>query len=93
QSKEKVGDLGINFKGTLTGAADGKLRLANATAIKPKQHTKGKQIVTKADPPHDVTVEMKSCSTVKLFSDDLASHRPGEKLPVLNGDGTGGDSA
>ncbi len=91
QSKEKVGDLGINFKGTLTGAADGKLHLAKAQAIKPKQHTKGKQVATKADPPHDVTVDMKSCSTVKLFSDDLASHRPGEKLPVLNGDGTGGD--
>jgi len=93
QSKEKIGELGINFKGVLTGTSDGKLHLAKASAIKPKQHSKGKQVAAKVEAPRDVTLEMKSCSTVKLFSDDLASHRPGEKLPELNGDGSGGEPA
>jgi ribosome maturation factor RimP len=95
QTKEKIGELGINFKGTLTGSADAKLHLAKASAIPQKQHTKGKQVAAKAvvEAPRDVTLDMKSCSTVKLFSDDLASHRPGEKLPELNVDGSSGKPA
>jgi ribosome maturation factor RimP len=90
QSKEKVGELGINFKGTLAGIADGKLHLSKASAIEPKQHAKGKQVASKAEAPQDVTIDLKSCSTVKLFSDDLARQTSGEKLPELDGDGTGG---
>jgi ribosome maturation factor RimP len=87
QTKERVGELGINFKGTLTGTADGKLHLSKATAIKQKQHTKGKQVASKAESPQDVTVDLKSCSTVKLFSDDLIAQRSGEKPLELDGDG------
>lgn len=32
QSKDKVGELGNNFKGTLAGISDGKVHLTNATA-------------------------------------------------------------
>ena len=74
QSKEKIGDLGINFKGILMGTADGKLHLAKACAIKPKQHTKGKQPAPAPDVYHDVTLELKTLINVKLFSDDL-SHK------------------
>jgi ribosome maturation factor RimP len=94
QSKEKVGELGINFKGTLVGTADGKLHLSKATAIKPKPHAKGKHVATRTDaPPQDVAIDMKSCSTVKLFSDDLARQNSGEKLPEINGDVSGGEPA
>lgn len=82
QTKEKVGDLGITFKGTLTGNSDGKLHLAGAQAIKQKQqHGKGKHAASKEEPPHDVVVDLKNCSTVKLFSDDLAAHRPSGNSP------------
>ncbi len=93
QSKEKIGELGINFKGTLVGTADGKLHLSKASAIKPKPHSKGKHVATKAEPPQDVTVDLKSCSTVKLFSDDLARQHSGDKLPELTEDGSGADCA
>ncbi len=89
QSKDKIGDLGINFKGILTGTADGKLHLSKACAIKPKQHAKGKQPAPMPDTHHDVSVEMKNLINVKLFSDDL-SHRSSGLPPGPTPDNSSG---
>jgi ribosome maturation factor RimP len=93
QSKDKVGELGINFKGVLTGAADGKVHLSKAIAIKPKQHLKGKQPVFKPAAPHDVTLELKNLINVRLFPDDLIAHRPSGSPPETTEDGAGSTTA
>lgn len=79
-AKEKVGDLGVTFKGILVSAADGKLHIAKAEAIKPRHQGKGKQQSPPPAQKQDVTIELKNLINVKLYSDDLHTKRDDSHL-------------
>jgi ribosome maturation factor RimP len=76
QTKAKVGELGVHFKGILMNCADGKVQIGSAEAIKQqstiKQQSKGKKNQPQ-ERHHDevVTLDAKNLINVKLFAESL----------------------
>jgi len=70
QTKEKVGELGVHFKGILMNSQGGKVQIAAAVAIRPT--TKGKKNQLEEKRQDDVTtLDSKNLINVKLFAEDL----------------------
>ena len=77
KTKEKVGDLGVHFKGILVGNVGGKVQFAKAQAI-----TQGKAKKAPIMETEEVTFDTKNLIDVRLYAEDL--QKRGESAHVKN---------
>ena len=67
QTKEKVGDLGCSFIGTLAGSEAGRIHIKDAEILKQGQGQSKTKTKCQATLKQDVTLDLKSLIYVKLY--------------------------